>query len=90
MAGRIRPAVADPANKAATWLNRSDWVPARRCSDALIKQTMAADETSTNRLLARRCYRAKLHLASGVHRSWRMPCEGKAAPLGDLARKRCS
>lgn len=28
MAGSIRPAVADPANEPATFLNRSDRVPA--------------------------------------------------------------
>ncbi len=34
MPGRIQPAVAGPANAAATCLNRSGWVPARRCSRA--------------------------------------------------------
>lgn len=34
MAGRIRRTVADPANVAATCLNRSESVPARRCSRA--------------------------------------------------------
>ena len=34
MAGRIRLAVADPANAAATWLNRSDW--GRRGADHVL------------------------------------------------------